>query len=192
MTDDLALEATALGEMFALDARDEGLLAEQLAACAAERGLQADRLIRGLAAGRSIGAALGVSPALGEALYAKAYRWCEVGRLDRALPLFRALCIVDGTVADYWAGYGLCLRTVDQPDLAELAFGMAAALRPDWALPFFHLAAVAATTGRDAESAALLDAFDARVGKLSDDPLKVEASRLRLVLASRREGGGGG
>lgn len=93
--------------------------------------------------GVSFGAALGLSEDVIAHLYGQAFHAFNAGRHRRAEDLFRALCILAGDVADHWLGYGVCLRLREAFEPARLACRNAAALRPDWAVPQFHLLEIA-------------------------------------------------
>lgn len=182
---DSAVESGDLfAALFGLDNQDADVLAEMIETSLTSRGLEGQRFVDGLRAGKSLGAALGLSPALADTLYERAHRWFAAGRPERAEPLFRALCTLDGTVADYWIGHGVCLRAAGRLPLAEIAFAAAARLRPNWALPYFHLSEVLASQRRlDAARQALEMFFQMRDETVP--PIVVEeASRLRDVLSS--------
>ncbi|MGV8938747.1 MAG: hypothetical protein ACOH2J_16635 [Allorhizobium sp.] len=178
-----ASDADPLAVLFGLEPHETGLLVDMIETSFASRGLDAHRLVEGLRSGKSIGSALGVPPGLADTLYERAHRWFSAGRPERAEPLFRALCTLDGTVADYWIGHGVCLRAAGRLALAEIAFAMAARLRPGWALPYFHLSEVLASQRRlDAARQTLALFYELR-----DDTIPAvvveEAMRLRDVLS---------
>ncbi|KAB0676864.1 hypothetical protein [Aureimonas leprariae] len=179
---------SVLGSLFGLDADEAAVLADLVREGASAGGLDGARLAAALDEGRPLGAALGLPPALSEILYARAHRWFEAGRPERAEPLFRALCTLDGTVADYWIGLGICLRLAERLDLAELAFATAIRLQPDWPLPLFHLAELLARCGRLAEARDALARFERLSAAAGDATLKPEAERLAAVLAAHRAG----
>ena len=99
----------ALARLFGLSDA-EGRLAEEVCTeVLAERGIAAGRFFDALRGGARFDAALGLTPEICEAIYARAHRWFAVGRPERAEPLFRALCVADGQVADYrWASASAC------------------------------------------------------------------------------------
>src|SRR5262245_22463785 len=127
--------------------------------------------------GESLGSALGLPPALRELLYARAHRWFSFGRVDRAEPLFRALCIFAEGSADYWVGYGVCLRLRDDLDRAEFAFATAARLRTDWAVPHFHALELALHRQRWDDAQEQLALYDARVSDDIAEAIKAEVTR---------------
>lgn len=133
--------------LFGLSPEDGPLLEEVCRAFLKQKGVEAGRFFEELREGRSLGAALGISPEILELIYARAHRWFSVGKPDRAEPLFRALCIADGRVADYWVGLGVCLRMRGDRDAASLAFSVASSLRPDWPVPVFHACELALAFG---------------------------------------------
>src|SRR5262249_28652390 len=76
-------------------------------------GAQAEvgrKIFNRLREGASLGEALGVSNDVIEFLYARAHRWIVVGRHEKAEPIFRVLCMLDGESADFWTGLGICLK----------------------------------------------------------------------------------
>ena len=66
--------------------------------------------LEGLAAGKTIGQAIGLPPRATDLIYAQAYAQFNAGHPRRAQPLFAALCVLDGKIADHWLGLGVCLR----------------------------------------------------------------------------------
>lgn len=154
-------------------------------------GIDGAPVFERLLSGQSIGEALSVAPAVIDALYARAYAWFSHGRTDRALVLFRALCVLDGSQADYWVGYGVCLRATQRPDSevdgpARQAFDIAARLRPDWAIPHFH-ALELAVAGQDWDRArTCLSAYEERATADIAPTIVQEARRLRAVVDMRQ------
>jgi Flp pilus assembly protein TadD len=180
----------ALAAMFGLAPDESEALGRLLHEVAAAKGLDARRLVTELDGGRSIGAALGLPAELGDVLYARAHRWFEAGRPERAEPLFRALCTLDGSVADHWVAHGICLRLLDRVEAAETAFVTAVRLRPDWDVPFLHLAGVLARRGHAEAAEKALDAFEARRGASTPETIVEESRRLRSILRARSSKGG--
>lgn len=149
MTGDIAVYAPGNRRKWPFDiSPEEGPLLEEVChAFLKRKGVEAKGFFERLRAGESLGAALGIPPEILEVVYARAHRWFSVGKPDRAEPLFRALCIADGRVADYWVGLGVCLRMRKDWDSASLAFTVASSLRPDWAVPVFHACELALASG---------------------------------------------
>lgn len=171
---------------FGLGQAEIELLAQVLSEAAAPLGIDGAALVDGLAAGRSLGEALRLPPGLGDVLYANAHTWFAAGRPDRAEALFRALCVIQGGVADHWVGYGICLRVSDRTREASLAFATAVALRPDWAIARFHAADSAIAQADWAGGSGHLDAFEHHLGPDVPPNMRQEASRLRLAVAHHR------
>lgn len=150
-----------------------------------------------LAAGQNVAQALSMPPAVVEVMYARAHGWFSQGRVDRALTLFRALCLLDERNADYWVGYGVCLRLAPgdgadgerQLDSASKAFEMAALLRPDWAVPYFHALELSLFRQRREQAAACLAAYEERATPDLPQAIVQEVHRLRIALESRQEAG---
>lgn len=182
---------TAQGRpLFGLVGEEAVAFADAFAAAAEPLGLDGRRVIDALSRGGTLGDALGLPPRFVELLYSRAHGLFTAGRHDRAEPLFRALCAVDAPTADYWVGYGLCLRQRDANGEAALAFATAAALRPAWAVPQFHAAQLALAQGRWAAAAEHLDAFHDRDGAEVPDAMRREAERQSRALAIRAGPGG--
>lgn len=152
-----------------------------------------------LSSGQDVAQALSVPPAVIGVLYARAHGWMSLGRIDRARTLFRALCLLDGRNADYWVGYGACLRMAQpsadvspqpdgarQYDNAAKAFEIAALLRPDWAVPHFHALELSLYLRRWDRARASLAAYQARLTPDIPPSVAQEAQRLRKVLETRR------
>lgn len=179
--------------LFGLAADEADLLAEVFGDMAGRLGLDGRRILDALGRGETLGQALGLPPRLGEVLYGRAHTWFSAGRFDRAETLFRVLTVMDGRQADHWVGYGICLRKRDAAAEAVLAFATAAALRPDWAVPQFHAADLAASQRRWADAADHLAAFAARDSAAVPEAMRQEANRLRRGLqlrAALRDGAG--
>ncbi len=177
--------AEARPTLFGLDEAETEMLGALFAEAAASRGLDGAAIFASLREGATLGQALGLPPRLGEALYARAHGWFNAGRHDRAEALFRALCVLDGRDADHWVGYGVCLRMREARQEAGLAFATAAAIRPAWAVPHFHGAAVAIADERWDEARAHLQAFGRHAGTAVPEAMRGEAARLAAALNLR-------
>lgn len=179
--------ATTLG----LDAAETDALGRMFTAVASSLGIDGGPIFERLSRGEPLGRALALPAGTEEVLYARAHRWFSAGRPERAEPLFQALCLIDGTSADYWVGYGVCLKLRSALAEASMAFEIAARLRPDWAMPDFHALEIALRTGDYAGAAEHLKNFDARAGA-GDIPEAVhsEVARWRAVLEIRTRRGG--
>lgn len=163
---------------------DLAALGETFCQAMAALGIDGAPVFEHLAAGRDIGQALSVSSEVIDALYARAHGWFALGRAGRALTLFRALCLLDAGNADYWVGYGVCLRLTQQPEHARRAFTAAARLRPAWAVPHFHALELAIAVKRPDEARVSLAAYEERASRETPPAIVQEARRLRAFLAS--------
>lgn len=145
-------------------------------------GLDGAAVFSRLNEGEPLGSALGFPKHTTDILYARAYQWIQVGRPDKAEPLFRALCVLDGREADYWIGYGICLRERRADPDAALAFSTALRLRPRWAVAHFHTFTLAATLGdwprADAHWKLFLETEDAS----TPEAVRQEARRMRTAI----------
>lgn len=179
-----------IGALFGLDQEDTAMMVGLCSGLLQEAGIDGDQFLARLGQGDDLGAALGLPAELTEFLYARAHRWFVVDRIDRAEPLFRALCVLDGEVADYWIGLGICLRLRDSVDAAAIAFSTAALLRPQWAVPAFHSAELAILGGDYGKAAADLARFRAAADDTIPERMTAEAGRMEVALTLRRAAGG--
>lgn len=177
--------ATGWAEHFGMRPEDAPLMEELCRSLLREAGLDGERFFASLAQGASFGGALGLPPEISELLYSRAHRWFSVERPDRAEPLFRTLCILDGQVADYWVGLGVCLEIGNRPKAAAYAFATAAMLRPQWAIPAYYSAAIALHSGDLAEAGQQLKRFERLADAATPDGIRAEAGRIRAALELR-------
>lgn len=176
---------SARRDPFGLDPDEGELLSQLLSEVAAPLGLDGARIYAALREGRTLGEALGFPAVLTDVLYLRAHTWFSAGRPERAGPVFRALCALDGRCADHWVGHGVCLTLSGAEDEAEIAFATAAALRPDWAVPHFHAAGLAVSRGRWEAARAHLSTFRARQDQALPETMLREAGRLEAAVAQR-------
>ncbi|WP_062012781.1 hypothetical protein [Aureimonas sp. AU4] len=141
-------------------------------------------LLSAIRADRPLSEGLGLPPGAGEVLYARATQWFAVGRPEKAEPLFRILCMLDGASADHWVGHGVCLHLADRIEPARLAFETASRLRPGWAVPLFHLAALAVRERRWGDAVAALEQFGLHADADTPETMRREAQRLRTMADS--------
>lgn len=156
----------------------------------ARSGIAAGPIVDKLAEGASIGEALGIPKAVGDLLYARAHVWFSAGRHDRAEGIFRILCSLEPANADYWTGWGICLRMSERLMEAETAFRTAIQMAPDWVVPQFHLLELTIRLGRWAEAAAGLARCDALGDMDLTDTMAEQLERYRSAVASHRKNGG--
>jgi hypothetical protein len=179
-----------LGAMLDLDDGEVAVLEKVFVEASEALGIHGAPVLARLAAGRTMGEALDLPPGTVELLYARAHQWFTAGRPDRAEQLFRAVCVLDGTNADSWVGFGVCLRLRDSFEAAAIAFDMAAGCRPAWAVPQFHALELATRRGDWPEADRRLAAFDERRDGSVPDALVAEADRIRSAMSLRRERAG--
>lgn len=187
---DHAIETSDSGQLIGalgLDPTETALLKQMLGELVAPLGIDGGQVVDGLSEGKPLADVLGLPAGLTEVLYARAYNWFTAGRHDRAEALFRILCVLDSSVADFWVGHGICLAERKELTEAVLAFATAAALRPDWAVPHFHAAQLAIAKERWRVARDHLVAFAGR--DLSGLPkvMRHEASRQLEALQLRDE-----
>lgn len=173
----------ALAAMFDLSGEETSRLVRALDEALREQGVDASRFLDAFARGVPLARALGIPASALEVIYARAHQWFSIGRVDRAEPLFRALCAGDGTVADHWVGHGVCLRVLGDPQGAGLALQTAHRLRPEWAIPCFHLAELAALRGERGEALGWLRSFEANVDETTPTSMAKDARRLAGALS---------
>ncbi|MGV6872701.1 hypothetical protein ACUSIJ_08415 [Pseudochelatococcus sp. B33] len=171
-----------LGKSLRLGNDDVDLLGRLFGELTASLGIDGGPIFARLIVGQSIGEALAVPDGVVERIYARAHRWFALGKIDRAAPLFRALCLLRDEDADFWMGYGVCMRLTGQFAKAQRAFETATNLRPDWAVPFFHLLELALHRKQWPQARAALAAYDARAGADVPAEIAAEAVRLRVVV----------
>jgi len=186
-SDAVAPERNGIEVMFDLSRADAELLEEFCRRLLRQAGIDGEQFLRRLQAGESMGAALGLPPGITELLYSRACRWFGIGRADRAEPLFRALCIADGQVGDYWVGLGICLRIREDLDGARLAFATAARMRPGWAVPAFHACELAIRSGDLGAAAEEIARFHAAADDTIPERMRSEIERMRKALDMRRD-----
>lgn len=170
--------ARALG----LSSEEVSAVGDALTAQLTSMGLDGAAVFSRLRDGEPIGAALGFPKHTTDILYARAYQWIQVGRPDKAEPLFRALCVLDGREADYWIGYGICLRERRADPDAALAFATALRLRPRWAVAHFHAFTLAATTGDWPRADAHWKLFLETEDGTTPEAVRQEARRMRTAI----------
>lgn len=173
---------TPLARSLGLSGDEAGLMGRLFGELTASLGIDGGPIFGRLLRGHSIGEALAVPDAVVERIYGRAHRWFALGRVDKATPLFRALCLLRDEDADFWLGYGICLRYDGRLAEAGRAFQSAANLRPGWALPWFHALELALFTRQWQLAQAALSAYDDRAGKDTPPAVADEAARLRMVL----------
>lgn len=181
-----------IGQSLGLERDEVALFGKLFGELAASLGIDGGPIFDRLAAGSSIGQALAVPDDAIERIYGRAHRLFTLGKLDRATALFRALCLLREEDADFWVGYGVCLRLTDQLARAQQAFESGANLRPDWAVPHFHLLELALHRRQWPQARAALAAYDARAGTGLAPEIVAESARLRVVLDHALNGERGG
>ncbi|WP_378940815.1 hypothetical protein [Mesorhizobium sp. ANAO-SY3R2] len=175
-------DISTIGARFGLKGQDALMMVALCSGLLQEVGISGDQFLARLEQGDDVGAALGLPSELTEFLYARAHRWFMVDRVDRAEPLFRALCVLDGQSADYWIGLGICLRLRGSLDAAALAFSTAARLRPHWAVPAFHAAELAIQTGDYGGARGYLARFHEAPDQDIPERMRQEAARMAVAL----------
>jgi tetratricopeptide (TPR) repeat protein len=153
---------------------------------ASDMGVDGLKIFARLKKGEPLGRALSIPPGVAELLYARAHQWFLVGRPDAAEPLFRTLCVIDGGTADYWVGYGICLRGRQAWSEAIIAFETATRLRPEWEVPHFHALELFMRRETWARAADELAAFEANAGPETPTVMTTDAARFRTALDLRR------
>lgn len=177
---------TPLARSLELNDQDVTLMGRLFNEATASLGLNGTPIFNRLLKGESIGQAMAIPDGVVEQIYTRAHSWFTLGRIDRAEPLFRALCFLRDEDADFWVGYGVCLRMTGQFSRAQQAFVSAANIRPDWAVPYFHALELALHQKQWDEARAALSAYDARASKSLDSKMIHEAERLRAALDLKR------
>jgi len=151
-------------------------------------GLDGAKVFEGLRQGKTMGEALGMPSGVRDLLYSRAHRWFSIGRIDRAEPLFRALCVLDQDTGDHWVGYGVCLRLREDLPNAGQAFRAASIIRGDWAVPHFHLMELAVHQQDWPAASEHLANYQQRVRPDIAPAIKAEADRLKAAIVLKRSG----
>lgn len=171
-----------LQQMFGLGQEDIAILQELFDTLG---GRAFGGLARALDSGTPPADALGLSPQLLENLYARAFALFDTGHVDRSEALFRALCTLDGKRADHWMGLGICARVRDDLSGAIIAFSTARSLRPDWAVPPFHMLEAHMRRQEFEAAAGLLPGVEAGIEQLTPH-MQDETARFKLALQAKR------
>ncbi|MGI6246730.1 MAG: hypothetical protein ACOYJQ_13300 [Pseudochelatococcus sp.] len=174
------------GRSLGIGSEEEAVVGAAFRDMMAALGINGAPVFERLAAGQNLAQALSVPAGVVEALYARAHNWFSQGRIDRAEPLFRALCLLESRSADYWVGYGVCLRMKGQPENALRAFEAAAMLRPEWEIPHFHALELTVALKQWAQAGLCLAAYDARASAQTPPAIIRDAKRLRMALEARQ------
>jgi tetratricopeptide (TPR) repeat protein len=180
-------EPSPLADAFGLTDDDMAMLEALFVESASNLGVDGQRVFEQIKRGQSLGGALAIPSGVIELLYARAHKWFAVGRPDIAEGLFRALCVLDGSCADYWVGYGICLRQRSAFDEAVTALETAARLKPDWEIPRFHALELFMRREQWQRAATALTEFDARARAEPALPpiIVAQAERFRTALKLR-------
>lgn len=146
-----------------------------------------------LQAGLSLAQALDLPAGTAAVLYDRAYGFVVAGRTDRALPIFRALCLIEPDEAKNWLGLGIAQSREGDLAGAREALERAVAAAATWAVVHFHLADRHVRAQDWPAAAEALARFD-RLPK-ADVPNRMlqDAERLRLAIdvGLRRAAAGG-
>ncbi|MFT0891579.1 hypothetical protein [Pseudochelatococcus sp. G4_1912] len=177
---------TPLGQSLGLNDDEVALMGNLFKDVTGSLGIDGAPVFDRLVQGQSLGQALAIPDAVVESIYARAHSWFSLGRIDRAEPLFRALCFLKDEDADFWIGYGVCLRMTHQSSRALQAFESAARLRPDWAVPYFHILELALHQKQWEQGRIALRAYDERATAEIDSRIVHEVERLRVAVELER------
>jgi hypothetical protein len=131
-----------------------------------------------LGTGETLSSALDLPAESCAMLYTMAYHLLSVGQRARAEKMFYCLCLLDSTVAEHFVGYALCLLARGNYRLAAVQVDRAAQLRPDWAVPHFHLCGIALVERRLPEARVALGRFFAHLD--DDTPLQMTQDARRM------------
>lgn len=179
--------ANALGRALGLSDTEVAEMGDLFVDILGRFGIHGRTIFERMSQGQPLGRALEVPDGTAAVLYARAHQWFSVGRPEKAESLFRALCVISGDVADHWVGYGVCLKMRGLLPEAEQAFATGAALRPDWAIPHFHLLEIFIRSGEWRRAERALTAFDNRVEEATPRPVLTEVERFRTAIALHAE-----
>ena len=168
--------------MAAMTGDEGGALAKALAGASAG-ATDLGPLVDAVRAGATVLAALGLPAGTADLLYAQAHARFAAGRPGEALPLFHALCVLDGRAVDHWLGLGICLRHAARTDEARIAFQTARRLDPDAPSPAYHMAELLMQAGEVAAARVCLDVFARAPMGPAKASLAAGAARLAAAAA---------
>jgi tetratricopeptide (TPR) repeat protein len=140
----------------------------------------------GLRKGKSMVAALGLPEQTVDLMYAQAVARFGAGDVVAAMGLFQALSFLAPSVRDHWLGFGICGRSLEQLEIARIAFETAVALAPQTAAPRFHLCELLCQKADWAAAADQARAFEAAVTSPEKVNLAGEMKRLTALIELRR------
>lgn len=160
--------------------------AHVFAACTTKLGINGDKVFKSFLETGSFKAALGVTDAAIEGLYGRAHQQFLIGQYDRAEEIFRTLCALDRSRADFWLGLGICNRVRGDDDAAMRMFDKAANLAPSDATPHFHRFDIYMRTENWAEAAKACDLFEANRDGTEHDNIAKSFLKLRTALEMRQ------
>ncbi len=150
-------------------------------------GIDGRRIFDKVAAGAPFSEALSITPEALELLYARAHQCFAAGRVDKAEQLFRSLCVLDGDRVDFLLGYGICLRFREDYGAAAVMFETVALMRPEWAIPYYHLLEQFIHRKKWSEAKEALASFDIRAGERTEEAINTEVERFRKAIEIHAE-----
>jgi tetratricopeptide (TPR) repeat protein len=174
-----------LARSLGVDDNELDVLEDFFVEAATAKGASGRKIFAKLRRGATLGQAFEIPAAAVEILYSRAHRWSALGRHDRAEPVFRALCIINGASADFWTGLGICLRARSAWEEALAAFATASEQRPQWAVPHFHALELCIRRAAWTEAATELAAFEQKADAETHPALTAEAERYKKALLLR-------
>jgi tetratricopeptide (TPR) repeat protein len=177
--------ASRLARSLEIDDNQLDLLEGFFVEAATAKGASGRKIFARLRRGASVGQALEIPNTAVEILYSRAHRRSALGRHDKAEPIFRALCIINGESADFWTGLGICLRARSAWDEALAAFATASQQRPQWAVPHFHALELCIRRAAWTQAASELAAFEQKADSETHPALTAEAERYKKALLLR-------
>ncbi|MEM8797291.1 MAG: hypothetical protein AAGE61_17150 [Pseudomonadota bacterium] len=177
-----------LAENLSMSEEQIALMGEVFARGTEKLGIDGRKIFEKISESGSVAGALGVSDAMVENLYASAHRQFVIGQLDRAEQLFRALCSLAPKGVDHWLGYGICLRARGLQEAALGAFGTAAKVAPDAAVPHFHRLEILIRTEDWEAAKEALSHFDIKASDAEKEKLSDALEPFRTALSMRKNG----
>jgi tetratricopeptide (TPR) repeat protein len=175
----------SLAESLGIDQDDVDLLEGFFVEFADDKSLSGTKIFNALTKGASFGQALGISNNIIELLYARAHRWVAVARYEKAEPIFRALCVIDASSADFWVGLGICLQARSAWDDALAAFTTASAKKRKWEIPHFHALDLCMRRKDWDQAATELAAFERKADNKTSPAIVAEVNKYKTALQLR-------
>jgi hypothetical protein len=136
--------------------------------------------------GESLLQALDLPPESSSMLYSLAYHRLSLGQIQQAERIFYCLCLMNEFVAEYFVGYAICLLRRDAHRLASIQLKHACKVKPEWAVPHFHLCSIYMSDKQWSDARHSLDRFFTLCDTDSPREMVAEAQRMNMAIANNQ------